>query len=78
MLAGVKSQMSGWLSGGIPGLNRGGSTAEGEVVPAETTETQTTNPAQPGETVKDDDASRWFKNHQNTVLVTETMFVKQN
>ena len=72
MLAGVKSQvassMSGWLSGGIPGLNRGGAASDAEqqaaadgsqpldpaaAAPATTTGDSAT------ENVKDDDASRW-------------------
>lgn len=63
MLAGVKSQMSGWLSGGIPGLGRGGGPAEGEIpAPQEPVESQTSNENVQGSTsehVKDDDASRW-------------------
>ena len=64
MLAGVKSQMSGWLSGGIPGLNRGNTaTGEGDEAAGATESGQQ---ATTGETVasapehvKDDDASRW-------------------
>lgn len=66
MLAGVKSQMSGWLSGGIPGLSRatgGGPPVEGEVPPpSDTAESQTSRESVQGsasEHVKDDDASRW-------------------
>lgn len=61
MLAGVKNQMSGWLSGGIPGLSRGTGAGEGEAPPsAETEETQEPQESQApvGEQVKDDDASR--------------------
>lgn len=60
MFAGVKSHMSGWLSGGIPGLNRNAGTAEGTVVSAETGQEQEPQetPAE-GDQVKDDDASRW-------------------
>ncbi|KAM0726641.1 Synapse-associated protein of 47 kDa [Formica fusca] len=60
MLAGVKNQMSGWLSGGIPGLSRGAGTGEGEAPPsAETEESQEPQESQApvGEQVKDDDAS---------------------
>ncbi|XP_011646328.1 synapse-associated protein of 47 kDa isoform X2 [Pogonomyrmex barbatus] len=59
MFAGVKNQMSGWLSGGIPGLSRGAGAAEGEAPPS--TETEESQPqesqAPPSEQVKDDDAS---------------------
>lgn len=58
--------MSGWLSGGIPGLNRGGAAApEGDPSlqqAADTTvpEPATRDPAAAStEHVKDDDASRW-------------------
>ncbi|XP_018048115.1 PREDICTED: synapse-associated protein of 47 kDa isoform X3 [Atta colombica] len=61
MFAGVKNQMSGWLSGGIPGLSRGAGAAEGEAPPS--TETEESQPeesqAPVSEQVKDDDASRW-------------------
>lgn len=61
MFAGVKNQMSGWLSGGIPGLSRGAGAAEGEAPPP--TETEESQPeeiqAPVSEQVKDDDASRW-------------------
>ncbi|XP_050452066.1 synapse-associated protein of 47 kDa isoform X2 [Cataglyphis hispanica] len=60
MLAGVKNQMSGWLSGGIPGLSRGAGAGEGEAPQsAETEETQEPQESQApvGEQVKDDDAS---------------------
>ncbi|CAB0035924.1 unnamed protein product [Trichogramma brassicae] len=66
MLAGVKSQvassMSGWLSGGIPGLNRAGATTEaGDTAAATDADaTQATTQAQAtasNENVKDDDAS---------------------
>ncbi|KAG5341204.1 SAP47 protein, partial [Acromyrmex charruanus] len=61
MFAGVKNQMSGWLSGGIPGLSRGAGAAEGEAPPpTETEETQPEESQAPvSEQVKDDDASRW-------------------
>ncbi|XP_046621153.1 synapse-associated protein 1 [Neodiprion virginianus] len=66
MLAGVKSQMSGWLSGGIPGLSRGAGVAgqaEGELpASSETAESQTSRESVQGSAsdhVKDDDASRW-------------------
>ncbi|XP_011067571.1 PREDICTED: synapse-associated protein of 47 kDa isoform X4 [Acromyrmex echinatior] len=61
MFAGVKNQMSGWLSGGIPGLSRGAGAAEGEAPPPiETEETQPEESQAPvSEQVKDDDASRW-------------------
>ncbi|XP_058793929.1 synapse-associated protein of 47 kDa isoform X3 [Phymastichus coffea] len=64
MLAGVKSQvassMSGWLSGGIPGLNRGGASAEVDqnadpLAVAESTRDPAV--ADTTENVKDDDAS---------------------
>ncbi|XP_011876251.1 PREDICTED: synapse-associated protein of 47 kDa-like isoform X3 [Vollenhovia emeryi] len=60
MFAGVKNQMSGWLSGGIPGLSRGAGAAEGEAPPAaETEESQPEETQAPvGEHIKDDDASR--------------------
>lgn len=64
MFAGVKNQMSGWLSGGIPGLSRGAGAGEGEAPPP-TTETEESSQAPQetqapvGEQVKDDDASRW-------------------
>ncbi|KAG5314575.1 SAP47 protein, partial [Acromyrmex insinuator] len=59
MFAGVKNQMSGWLSGGIPGLSRGAGAAEGEAPPpTETEETQPEESQAPvSEQVKDDDAS---------------------
>ncbi|XP_011876250.1 PREDICTED: synapse-associated protein of 47 kDa-like isoform X2 [Vollenhovia emeryi] len=59
MFAGVKNQMSGWLSGGIPGLSRGAGAAEGEAPPAaETEESQPEETQAPvGEHIKDDDAS---------------------
>ncbi|KMQ93792.1 synapse-associated protein of 47 kda [Lasius niger] len=62
MFAGVKNQMSGWLSGGIPGLSRGAGAGEGEApLSAETEESQVPpeeSEAPVGEQVKDDDASR--------------------
>lgn len=59
MFAGVKNQMSGWLSGGIPGLSRGTGAAEGEAPPPAETEESQPEESQPpvGEQVKDDDAS---------------------
>ncbi|XP_020280194.1 synapse-associated protein of 47 kDa isoform X2 [Pseudomyrmex gracilis] len=61
MFAGVKNQMSGWLSSGIPGLSRGAGAGEGEAQPptAESEETQLPQESQApaGEQVKDDDAS---------------------
>ncbi|XP_025269587.1 synapse-associated protein of 47 kDa isoform X2 [Camponotus floridanus] len=60
MFAGVKNQMSGWLSGGIPGLSRGAGGGEGEAPPsAETEESQVPQESQApvAEQVKDDDAS---------------------
>ncbi|KAL0118795.1 hypothetical protein PUN28_009453 [Cardiocondyla obscurior] len=59
MFAGVKNQMSGWLSGGIPGLSRGAGAAEGEAPPpTETEESQPQESQAPvDEQVKDDDAS---------------------
>ncbi|KAG7199936.1 hypothetical protein KM043_014372 [Ampulex compressa] len=61
MLAGVKSQMTGWLSGGIPGLTRPAAPlGEGETqASAETNETQVAQnyQAPTAEQAKDDDAS---------------------
>ncbi|XP_071562814.1 synapse-associated protein of 47 kDa isoform X2 [Temnothorax nylanderi] len=59
MFAGVKNQMSGWLSGGIPGLSRGAGAAEGEAPPpTETEESQPQETEVPiDEQIKDDDAS---------------------
>ncbi|XP_014474674.1 PREDICTED: synapse-associated protein of 47 kDa isoform X2 [Dinoponera quadriceps] len=62
MFAGVKNQMSGWLSGGIPGLSRGAGAGEGEAPPPTETEESSQVPqeiqaAPVGEQVKDDDAS---------------------
>lgn len=64
MLAGVKSQMTGWLSGGIPGLGRGATGPnEGEVPMAgEMNDNEVARDSAQGATtdnVKDDDASRW-------------------
>ncbi|XP_057323561.1 synapse-associated protein of 47 kDa isoform X9 [Microplitis mediator] len=68
MLAGVKSQMSGWLSGGIPGLSGRGAAesteGSGEIPPAsaEAVDNQTPREIVQGSSpdhVKDDDASRW-------------------
>lgn len=74
MLAGVKSQMSGWLSGGIPGLSGRGAaeTAEGgeQISSAETTENQTSRDIVQGtapDNVKDDDASRWVAGYVDSV-----------
>lgn len=76
MLAGVKSQMTGWLSGGIPGLSGRGAaeaTEGGEIQPAsaEATENQAPRETTPGpssEHVKDDDASRWVSGYVDSVL----------
>ncbi|XP_043675707.1 synapse-associated protein of 47 kDa isoform X2 [Vespula pensylvanica] len=60
MLVGVKSQMTGWLSGGIPGLSRGGpNDTNNPVPPTETNEIQNVqNPQEiTTEQTKDDDAS---------------------
>ncbi|XP_076375936.1 synapse-associated protein 47kD isoform X1 [Megalopta genalis] len=60
MLAGVKTQMTGWLSGGIAGLGRGGAQAsEGEAQSlAGMNEAQPApNNQPPAEEIKDDDAS---------------------
>ncbi|XP_057323554.1 synapse-associated protein of 47 kDa isoform X3 [Microplitis mediator] len=66
MLAGVKSQMSGWLSGGIPGLSGRGAAesteGSGEIPPAsaEAVDNQTPREIVQGSSpdhVKDDDAS---------------------
>ncbi|XP_051163129.1 synapse-associated protein of 47 kDa isoform X2 [Leptopilina boulardi] len=62
MLAGVKSQMTGWLSGGIPGLGRGATGPnEGEVPMAgEMNDNEVARDSAQGATtdnVKDDDAS---------------------
>lgn len=74
MLAGVKSQMSGWLSGGIPGLNRG-STAPDIVdnsLPAEPIENQKSRDHLVQgvfpDHVKDDDASRWVAGYVRSGL----------
>ncbi|XP_046825860.1 synapse-associated protein 1 [Vespa crabro] len=60
MLVGVKSQMTGWLSSGIPGLSRGGPNDNNTHVPStETNEIQNVqNPQEiTTEQTKDDDAS---------------------
>ncbi|XP_043252791.1 synapse-associated protein of 47 kDa isoform X2 [Colletes gigas] len=60
MLAGVKTQMTGWFSGGIPGLSRGAHGPEGEVPGAAGTNEGAQvapNPQAPPEQTKDDDAS---------------------
>lgn len=49
--------MTGWLSGGIPGLNRSG-TAPTEGADAEAGATDTSNVADQPEKIRDDDASR--------------------
>lgn len=73
MLAGVKSQMTGWLSGGIPGLSgRGGAETgegEGQLPPAEITDNQATRDTQSNmpDNVKDDDASRWVTGYVDSV-----------
>ncbi|XP_043483686.1 synapse-associated protein of 47 kDa isoform X2 [Leptopilina heterotoma] len=64
MLAGVKSQMTGWLSGGIPGLGRGAAGPnEGDApVSGEINDNEVARDSAQGVTtdnVKDDDASRW-------------------
>ncbi|XP_034171256.1 synapse-associated protein 47kD isoform X2 [Osmia lignaria lignaria] len=58
MLAGVKSQMTGWFSGGIPGLSRGGAHGnEGESQPpANGTQVAQNTQSEPSQ--KEDDASR--------------------
>ncbi|XP_061927104.1 synapse-associated protein of 47 kDa isoform X8 [Apis cerana] len=60
MLVGVKSQMTGWFSGGIPGLSRGGQGNEGESQGPKTMNgaqvAQTTTEGTVEQT-KDDDAS---------------------
>ncbi|XP_029031977.2 synapse-associated protein 1 isoform X1 [Osmia bicornis bicornis] len=58
MLAGVKSQMTGWFSGGIPGLTRGGAHGnEGESQPpANGTQVAQNTQSEPAQ--KEDDASR--------------------
>lgn len=84
MLAGVKSQMTGWLSGGIPGLSgRGGTeTGEGEgqaAVPAEITDNQTTRDVQGSvpDSVKDDDASRWVAGYVDSVNYKLRVLIKK-
>ena len=73
MLAGVKSQMTGWLSGGIPGLGRGAAApGEGDApLPGEINDNEVArNPAQGATTdnVKDDDASRWVAGYVRSIL----------
>lgn len=77
MLAGVKSQMSGWLSGGIPGLSGRGAAetteGSGEIPPASTeaVDNQTPREIVQGSSpdhVKDDDASRWVSGYVDCVL----------
>lgn len=73
MFAGVKNQMSGWLSGGIPGLSRGAGAAEGETpAPTETEDGGQVPPETeaPGEQIKDDDASRWVSEHMMSTYVS--------
>lgn len=73
MFAGVKNQMSGWLSGGIPGLSRGAGTAEGDIPAPTNAEDSGQAPPQeieaPGEQVKDDDASRWISESATFVYI---------
>ncbi|XP_015189023.1 PREDICTED: synapse-associated protein 1 [Polistes dominula] len=60
MLVGVKSQMTGWLSSGIPGLSRGGpNDGNSQVPPTETNEIENVQDPQEitTEQTKDDDAS---------------------
>ncbi|XP_076760730.1 synapse-associated protein 47kD isoform X1 [Xylocopa sonorina] len=58
MLVGVKSQMTGWFSGGIPGLSRGAQGTEGEQGAGAANEAQVPqNIEGPVEQAKDDDAS---------------------
>lgn len=68
MLAGVKSQMTGWLSGGIPGLNRGASGAEGDPAAAAQEQQIQDTPGESLDAVKDDDASRWVAGYVALVL----------
>ena len=82
MLAGVKSQvassMSGWLSGGIPGLNRGGGSSSidpdpnAPIATDATTEQQRTRDPSSNDNVKDDDASRWVAGYV-TMLASRTL-----
>lgn len=59
MLAGVKSQMTGWFSGGIGALGRGAPQgSEGGLQPALDETLVAQNVEAPGEQTKDDDASR--------------------
>lgn len=73
MLAGVKSQMTGWLSGGIPGLGRGAAGPnEGETpVSGEINDNEVARDSAQGATtdnVKDDDASRWVAGYVRSTL----------
>lgn len=75
MLAGVKSQMTGWLSGGIPGLSGRGAGEATEVEAgqqtAEASENQASRENIQGtlpDNVKDDDASRWVAGYVGSVL----------
>lgn len=62
MLVGVKSQMTGWFSGGIPGLSRGvGQGADGESQagkPMNGAQMAQNTESTVEEQTKDDDASR--------------------
>lgn len=62
MLVGVKSQMTGWFSGGIPGLSRGaGQGADGESQagkPMNGAQMAQNTESTVAEQTKDDDASR--------------------
>lgn len=73
MLAGVKSQMTGWLSGGIPGLGRGAAGPnEGDApVSGEINDNEVARDSAQGATtdnVKDDDASRWVSGYVRSTL----------
>ncbi|XP_071863219.1 synapse-associated protein 47kD isoform X3 [Bombus fervidus] len=63
MLVGVKSQMTGWFSGGIPGLSRGaGQGADGESQagkPMNGSQMAQNTESTVAEQTKDDDASSW-------------------
>ncbi|XP_048267666.1 synapse-associated protein of 47 kDa-like isoform X3 [Bombus affinis] len=63
MLVGVKSQMTGWFSGGIPGLSRGaGQGADGESQagkPMNGAQMAQNTESTVAEQTKDDDASSW-------------------
>lgn len=73
MLAGVKSQMTGWLSGGIPGLGRGATepTEGADQVAVDTNDelaSRDTVQASAPDNVKDDDASRWVAGYVGSIL----------